>query len=156
MHHSRIHKKKNPTRCNSVSKFYFRFIWSSACFGQHTAHHKEAKTALAASGFEYVECCWPCSCWTLTASSNCTANNPPRMQNQRLLVHFRLLMTGGVSPETCWASYKSKIKFRHTVASCWIFYVSYKISSVVWLHMYPVLIGVCAATRPNWFYNNVL
>ena len=32
-------------------KIYFIFIWSSTCFGQHTAHHQEPKTALAASGF---------------------------------------------------------------------------------------------------------
>jgi len=40
---------------------------------------------------------------------------------------FRLLMMGGVSPETCWASDKyGIIKFWHTVASCWIFlYESY-------------------------------
>jgi len=82
-----IHIKK-PTRCNSVSKFYFRFIWSLTCFGQHTIHHQEPKTALAASGFAYMEGCWLCSCWTLSASSNYTANNPPRMQNQRLLVQF--------------------------------------------------------------------
>jgi hypothetical protein len=31
-------------------------------------------------------------------------------------------MMGGVSPETCWASYKyGIIKFRYIVASCWIF-----------------------------------
>ena len=35
---------------------------------------------------------------------------------------FRLLMMGGVSPETCWASHKyGIIKFWYTVASCWIF-----------------------------------
>ena len=61
---------KNPTRCNSVSKFYFIFVWSSTCFGRHTAHHQEPKTALVASGFTYVEVCWPCRCWT--ASSNYT------------------------------------------------------------------------------------
>jgi len=34
---------------------------------------------------------------------------------------FRLLMMGGVSPETCWASYKYEIiKFWYIVASCWI------------------------------------
>jgi len=65
---------KNPTRCNSVSKFYFIFIWSSTCFGRHTAHHQGPKTALAASGFAYVGGCWTCSCWTLTASSNYTSN----------------------------------------------------------------------------------
>ena len=43
---------KDPTRCNSVSKFYYSiFIWSSTCFGRHTAQHQEPKTALAASRF---------------------------------------------------------------------------------------------------------
>jgi hypothetical protein len=48
--------KKNPTRCNNVSKFCCSiFMWSSKCFGRHTAHHQEPKTALAATGFSYVE-----------------------------------------------------------------------------------------------------
>jgi len=35
---------------------------------------------------------------------------------------FRLLMMGGVSPETCWAPYKyGIIKVWYIVASCWIF-----------------------------------
>jgi hypothetical protein len=50
--------KKNPTRCNNVSTFYYSiFIWSSACFGQQTVHHQESKTALAASGVLYMEGC---------------------------------------------------------------------------------------------------
>jgi len=37
---------------------------------------------------------------------------------------FRLLMMGGVSLETCWASYKYEmIKFWYIVASCWIIYL---------------------------------
>ena len=32
----------------------------------NTAHHQEPKTALAASGFAYVEGCWTCSWWTLS------------------------------------------------------------------------------------------
>ena len=59
---------ENPTRCQSVSKFYFIFIWSSTCFGRHTAHHQQPKTALAASGFAYVEGCWTCSWWTLSGT----------------------------------------------------------------------------------------
>jgi hypothetical protein len=32
--------KKNPTRYNNVSKFYYSiFIWSSTCFGRHTARN---------------------------------------------------------------------------------------------------------------------
>ena len=34
---------------------------------------------------------------------------------------FRFLMMGGMSPETCWASYKYGIINFDTVASCWIF-----------------------------------
>ena len=63
--------QKNPTRWNSVSKFYLIFIWSSTCFGRHTAHHQEPKTALAVSGFAYVEGCWTCGCWTLSAFYVC-------------------------------------------------------------------------------------
>jgi len=44
---------ENPTRYNSVSNFYFIFIWSSTCFGRHSAHYQEPKTALAASGFAW-------------------------------------------------------------------------------------------------------
>jgi len=38
---------------------------------------------------------------------------------------FRLLIMGGVLPETCWASDKYEIKIWYTVASCWIIYVNY-------------------------------
>jgi len=83
--------KKNPTRCNNVSKFYYSiFIWSLTYFERHTAHHQEPKTALAAFGFSYVESCWTCSWWTLsgtlrlTTSTNYTSNNFPLMKNQCL------------------------------------------------------------------------
>ena len=87
--------KKKQTTCNNVSKFYYSiFIRSSTCFGRHTTHHQEPKTALAASGFSYVEGCWTCSWWTLsgtvclTTSTNYTSRNLPRMKNQRLPVQF--------------------------------------------------------------------
>ena len=102
--------RNSKRKSNKMQHFYFILKWSSTCFGRHTAHYQEPKTALAASDFAYVASCWTCSCWTLTASSNYTANNLLRIKNQRLLVQFRLLMMGGVSPETCWASYKYKIK----------------------------------------------
>ena len=87
--------KRNPTRCKNVSKFYYSMcIWSSTCLGRHIAYHQEPKTALATSGFSYVEGCWTCSWWTLsgtvclTTSTNYTSNNLPRMKNQRLPVQF--------------------------------------------------------------------
>jgi len=68
VHHKKI-KKKNSKRCNNVSKFYCSvFMWSSKCFGRHTAHHQEPKSALAASGSLYVENCWACSWWTLSGT----------------------------------------------------------------------------------------
>jgi len=43
-------------------------------------------------------------------------------KNRGCQCSFRLLMMGGVSPETCWASYKyGIINFWYIVASCWIF-----------------------------------
>jgi len=88
---------KKSNKMQQCIKIYFIFIRSSTCFGRHTAHHQEPKTALAASGFACVEGCWTCSCWTLsgrvwedavawlhililyrTASSNYTSNNLPR------------------------------------------------------------------------------
>jgi len=79
--------KKDPTRCNNVSEFYYSiFIWSWTCFGRHTAHHQEPKIAPAASGFSYVLGCWTCSWWT--TSTNYTSNNLARMKNQRLPVQF--------------------------------------------------------------------
>jgi len=52
-----------------IKIYYSIFIWSSTCFGRHIAHHQEPKTALAASGFSYVEGCWTCSWWTLSDSA---------------------------------------------------------------------------------------
>jgi hypothetical protein len=54
------YKKSNKMQ-QCIKIYYFIFIWSSTCFGRHTAHHREPKTALAASGFAYVEGCWTCA-----------------------------------------------------------------------------------------------
>jgi len=118
-------------------KILFIFIRSSTCFGPHTAHHQEPKTALAASGFAYVEGCWTYSWWTSSGSVCLTAwHCPPTFhvwKTRGCQCSFRLLMMGGVSPETCWASYKYGImKFWYTVASCWIFL--YELCYDAWIH----------------------
>jgi len=122
--------KKDPIRCNNVSKLYYSiFIWSSTCFGRHTTHHQEPETAPAAPGFSYVEGWWMCSWWTLSGTV-CAWQCPQTTRPSTFHVwktrggqcSFRLLMMGGVSPETCWASYKYVIiKFWYIVAPCWIF-----------------------------------
>jgi len=67
VHHSTIHTEKSNKMQQCVKIYYFVFIWSSTRFGRQTAHHQEPKTALAASGFAYVEGCW--TLWLLDAVS---------------------------------------------------------------------------------------
>jgi hypothetical protein len=86
------------------------FIWSSTCFGRHTAQHQELKTALAASGFAYVR-----GCWTLRLLDPDSVQQPQRLTTFHVCkttdcyCSFELLIMGGVSPETCWTSYKHRI-----------------------------------------------
>jgi len=95
----------------------FHIYLKLMCFGPHTAYHQEPKTALAASGFSYMEGCWMCSWWMLSGIV-CAWQRPPTTNPTTFHVwktrgcqcSFRLLMMGGVSPETCWASYKYGIK----------------------------------------------
>jgi hypothetical protein len=70
VHHSTIHKEKS-TKMQQCIKILllFHIIWSSLCFGRHTAHHQEPKTALAASGFAYVEGWWTCRAHSKTIFS---------------------------------------------------------------------------------------
>jgi len=64
-----------------INVFYYSiFIWSSTCFGRHTAHHQEPKTALAAS---------------VPATTNVC-------KTRGYNYSFELLMMSGVSLETCW------------------------------------------------------
>jgi hypothetical protein len=69
------------------------------------------------------------SWWTLSGTY-CAWQGPPTKRLTTFHVwktrgcqcSFRLLIKGGVSSETCWASYKyGIITFWYIVASCWIF-----------------------------------
>jgi hypothetical protein len=98
------------------------------CFGRHTVHHQEPKmhwqplifytwkvVGRVVGGRCQAHCAWQRPPITRPNKLSC-------MKNQRLPVHFRLLMMGCVSPETFWASYKEGIlKVWYIVASCWIF-----------------------------------
>jgi hypothetical protein len=71
---------------------------------------------------------------------------------------FRLLMMGGVSPETCLALYKyGIIKFWYIIASCWIFLyeLSVKLCTVPLFHA-PVWAGSkvhVVALTPPWNFS---
>jgi len=63
-------------------------ILYSTCFGRHTAHHQEPKSALAASGFAYVKGCWTCGCWTLSgrvySTQHVSGYTPPIIRSLKL------------------------------------------------------------------------
>jgi hypothetical protein len=139
--------KKNPTRCNNVLKFYcFIFIWRSTCFGRHTAHHQEPKTALATSGFSYVGSCWTCRWWTWRLPTT-RPTSFHVWKTRGCQCSFRLLMMGGVSPGTCWASYTCGIiKFWYTVVSCWIFLYEFYYDARIHEHSFIL----CPANNKAW------
>jgi len=49
-----------------IKLLLFQIYMKLNMFRATIAHHQERKTALAASGFSYVEGCWTCSWWTLS------------------------------------------------------------------------------------------
>jgi len=135
VHYSTVHKK-----FNKMQQYQILLVHIYMKLNMFRATHlpsSGAQTVLASSGFAYVEGCWTCGCWTLSAFSNHTSNNLPRMQNQRMLVQFRLLMMGGVSPETCWALYKyGLIKFDillHLVGFFYEHHNSYSSRNMIWV-----------------------
>jgi hypothetical protein len=135
VHHSTIQKEKSNKMQKCIKSLLFHIYMKPTCFGRHTAHHQEPKTALAGSGFLYVEGCWTCSWRTInnlprtitvpdnvhqlhvqqpSTYDNCAWQRPPATRPTAFHVwktrgcqcSFRLLMMGCVSPETCWALYK--------------------------------------------------
>jgi hypothetical protein len=91
--------KKNPTRSNNVS----------TCFERHTAHHQKPKTALAASGHVVGGRCQAHWAWQRPPTTSPPTTRPTTFhiwKTRGCQCSFRFLMMGGVSPETCWASYK--------------------------------------------------
>jgi len=76
------------------------------------------KTVIAASGFTYVIGCRP-----LRWLSHCSSRQPiTYVKPEAAITVFELLMTGGVSSETCWTIKKQwNNKFYYMVASCWFF-----------------------------------
>jgi len=136
------------------------FTWSSTCFGRHTAHHQEPKTALAASGFAYVE-----GCWTLSGSVYATWQRPTTAcpttfhvcKFRGWLCSFRLLMMSGVSPETCWAS--CNIRNTKILLHCRIF-LGFSLQELcydAWIHEHQdhkKLFLLLADRRKNTYWND--
>jgi hypothetical protein len=94
-----VHTEKSNKMQQCIKIYYSIFIWSSTCFGRHTAHHQEPKTAPAASGSAYVEGCWMCGCWTLSGrfiipylyeAQHVSGDTPPIIRNVKL--HYQPLV----------------------------------------------------------------
>jgi hypothetical protein len=124
--------KKNPTRCINVSNFYYSiFIWSSTCFGRHTAHHQKPKTVKLhwqplifhtwkVNGRVVGGLCQAHCAWQSPPTTRRTSFHVWKTRGQQC--SFRLLMMDGVSPVTCWVSYKyGIINVWYIAASYWIF-----------------------------------
>jgi hypothetical protein len=92
--------KKIQQHATVYQDFYFIVIWSSTCFGRHTAHHQEPKTVLAASGFTNVEGCWTCSCWTLSGRIYSTWQHPATTRPTTLHVWKPEGASAGIG--SCW------------------------------------------------------
>jgi hypothetical protein len=52
-----VHKEKSNKMQQCINILLFRIYMKLNMFRATTAHHQEHKTALAASGLSYVECC---------------------------------------------------------------------------------------------------
>ena len=132
--------KKNPTRCTSVATFYHSYFYES--------QHVSGDTPPIIRGLKLHWQPLVFYTWKVVGrvvgglcQAQCDSQCPPTTRPTTFHVwktrgcqcSFRLLMMGGVLPETCWASYKyGIIKFWYTVASCWIFL--YELYYDAWIH----------------------
>ena len=118
-----------PTRCNSFTSLLLDvYVWlnmfrapprpSSGAYNCTRSlwfyRWKVAVGALLAVGLDHSQQRYKVSTTRPTTFHVC--------KTRGYQCSFRLLMMGGVSPETCWASYKyGIIKVWYIVACCWIF-----------------------------------
>ena len=152
--HSIIHTEIANKLQQCIKIYYSMFIRGPTCFGRHTAHHQELRTALAASGFAYVR-----DCWTLRLLDSVqqpqrpTTEFPRRLQygrsphayvNQRLQIQLELRMMSGVPLETCWAfNERWNNKFCYKVASCWLFLLTVAVGTLHEVCLISFMVLIC-------------
>jgi hypothetical protein len=103
--------KKNPTRCNSVTNFISPYLYE--------AQHVSGDTPPIIRSLKLHWQPLVFHTWKVVGhvlAGRCPASTRPTTfhvwKTRGCQCSFRLLMKGGVSPETCWASYKyGLIKF---------------------------------------------
>jgi hypothetical protein len=139
VHHSTIHKE-NPTRCNNASKFIIPCLYE--------ARHVSGNTPPIIRSLKLYWQPLVSHTWKVVGHV-AGRQRPPATRPTTFHVwktrgcqcSFKLLMMGGVSPETCWASHKHRIinfdALLHLVEFClWIKPVSFHTTvkrTVYWL-----------------------
>jgi hypothetical protein len=88
-------------------------VW--VCCGWRTPPTTDSQT------FRFRRCQLAYATWQLSTTARPTTFHV--CQTKGCLCTFRILMKGGVWPETCWALFKIRNnKIVYSVAFCWIFY----------------------------------
>ena len=107
VHHSIIHIKI-PTRCNSVSTFFISHLYEA----QHVSG--DTPPIIGSLKLPLVLHTWKVDVYVVAGLWQRPATTWPSTfhvcKTRGCYCIFRLLMMGGVSPETCWASYKYEIQ----------------------------------------------
>jgi hypothetical protein len=108
------------------AKMYQNFIISYLYEAQHVSDDtppiiRSLKLHWQSVVFHTWKVVWTCSWWALSGTY-CAFHV---WKTRGCQCSFRLLIMGGVWPETCWSSYKyGIIKFWYIVASCWNFFMN--------------------------------
>jgi hypothetical protein len=125
MYHNIVHIK-NPTRCNSVSKF-ISYLYEA----QHVSGDTPPIMRSLKLHYQPLDLhAWKAVGRVVAGRCQSPATTRPTTLHlckiRGFWCSFRLLMMGCVSLETCWASYKyRRIKFWYIVAFCWIFFMNF-------------------------------
>jgi len=119
--------KKYPTRCNNVPDFIIPYLYEAQhVSGDTTSIIRSLKLHWQPLVFHTWKVVWTCSWWILAGTTCLHVQTTFHVWKTRgCQCSFRLVMRGGVSPETCWASYKyGIIKFWYIVAFLHFFFMN--------------------------------
>jgi len=88
--------------------FIIPYLYEVQHVSVDTAHHQEPKTALAGSGFLYVEVCWTCSWWALSGTGDTVPEKIHQLHVQQPSTYAKLEAASAVLGSCCWAVCRPK------------------------------------------------
>ena len=142
--------KKNPTRCNNVSNFIIPYLYeaqhvsgdtppiirSLKMHWQSLVLHTWKVVGSVIGGRCQARCAWQCPPTTRPTTFHVC-------KTRGCQCSFRLLMMGGVSPETCWASYKYGIIKFDTLLHLVGFFFMNPLVSRLWILKLFCFLHIC-------------